>query len=198
MSITVVDGSCLLSCYFNGNLMPNPAPFLWTVVPVNLTSCKLVEHTLAVPMSSSQMWMLWTDLQVSTVWEFVYILPIGPSLIIFKVVIKKPNSSLSHTQKKNIKATWHFVFSDFGFVSLNLERKKKGVSQERLPCLGHRQHSCEHWILTQPLPILSSCKSPVFITGFQVGRDLKDHLVQYFVPKAWSRQDSTASCPVRS
>lgn len=136
MSITVVDGSCLLSCYFNGNLMPNPAPFLWTVVPVNLTSCKLVEHTLAVPMSSSQMWMLWTDVQVSTVWEFVYILPIGPSLIMFKVVIKKTNSSLTHTQKKILRPPDILCFQTLGLYRLILREKRREFPRKDCLALG--------------------------------------------------------------
>ena len=36
------------------------------------------------------------------------------------------------------------------------------------------------------------------IIEYQVGRDLKDHLVQPFLAKAQSRQDGPAPCPARS
>lgn len=36
------------------------------------------------------------------------------------------------------------------------------------------------------------------IVESQVGRDLKDQLVQLFLAKAWSRQDGPAACPAKS
>lgn len=43
---------------------------------------------------------------------------------------------------------------------------------------------------------LKSC--PASITEWQVGKDLKDHLVQAFLAKAQSRQDSPAPCSAES
>lgn len=56
-SINTVCGSCISSCYYRGFLMPNPATFLWTMLPMTLALCKLGEYDLALPMSPSQIWM---------------------------------------------------------------------------------------------------------------------------------------------
>lgn len=38
--------------------MPNPAPFLWTMLSMTLALCKLGEHGLTPLVSPSQIWML--------------------------------------------------------------------------------------------------------------------------------------------
>lgn len=98
MSIRVVHGSCILSCYYNGILMPHPDPFLWTVVPVTLASCKLVEHKLALPCHPLKCGCFEVE-QIRMFpffWSLLTYFPLGSFVITFKVVIKKRNSRLSH------------------------------------------------------------------------------------------------------
>jgi len=48
------------------------------------------------------------------------------------------------------------------------------------------------------LEACQTSKTDNVIIEYQVGRDLKDHLVQPFLAKARLRQDGPASCPAES
>jgi len=53
-SVNALHGSFILSCYHRGVIMPNPLPFLWTVLLMTLASHKLGEHDLALTI---RIWM---------------------------------------------------------------------------------------------------------------------------------------------
>lgn len=148
MSTRVVHGSCILSCYYNGILMPNPALFLWTVVPVTLASCKLVENNWLCPCHH----LTCGCFEVEQICMFPLLgslltyFPLGSFVITFKVVIKKPNSRLSLTQKI-LRPPDILHFQTLGLYCLILREKRREFPRKDCIALGIGSNSCEHWIL---------------------------------------------------